>query len=619
MDIAARFPVANPFCNPPGMGEFPLVAMAPKVEAVETAYRARNAAAATAHAARAALAAGDAAASTPEERGSDAQWLRAEAAAAAGETLEAAERALRAARANALRGPSSAAFVLFPTRAAAAAAAGTLHSAYGGSWHAHPAPPPSGVLWHALQLSPTGRNLRNAGAFFAGTGLVISFMFLVAAVASLVSISASSWLPARLERVEPLLGGYVAAAVLIGGLYVAPQALQALANRGGHVSRSDADAAASLGFFWLCVVDVFAGTAALQALMTQLSDTLAADGNGFSLAQLGDAIGDSVPSAAPFFIAFALTRAGTALAAQLTRVADAPALLAGLSAATTRRADFEAWAPQPPPFVDWGPTALFMLLLGLVYAPLAPLIAPPLAAAFAGGAVVFRYQLLYVYAPTRGGGRLWMHLRDGAAQGALVAVAVLAAVLGWRRAAWQSMAMGPLFVAVLVMWRMAAADDGGEAFRVLPRDVAAAADAEHGSLSTPLPFPFPESYYPLCMFDDVALLPDLPLDDARAAKEAKAAAAAVRAERMASLEADAAADALEAAAEREPLNAASGASGYGSMAAASGVPPPPRSAGSGGAPRSLRAPSSSAGTPPESEASMSEAEAPKRRPFFSRK
>jgi pyruvate/2-oxoglutarate dehydrogenase complex dihydrolipoamide acyltransferase (E2) component len=221
--------------------------------------------------------------------------------------------------------------------------------------------------------------------------------------------------------------------------------------------------------------------------------------------------------------------------------------------------------------------------------------------------VVFRYQLLYVYAPTRGGGRLWMHLRDGASQGALVAVGVLAAVLGWRGAPVQSMALAPLFVAVFVMWRMAAADDGGEAFRVLPRDVAAAADAEHGSLSTPLPFPFPESYYPLCMFDDVALLPDLPLDDARAAKEAKAAAAAARAERLAALaalEAGAAAEAdaaAAAAAEQKPLKTGSGGSGYGSMSVPSGVPPPAP------APRSR----SSRGSPPETESSQSDVEAPR--------
>jgi len=596
--------------------------MAPKVDAVEAAYQARNAAAAAAHAARAALAVGEAAAASAEELGSDVQWRRAEAASVAGEALEAAERALRQARANALRGPSSSAFVLFPTRAAAAAAAGTLHSAYGGSWHAHPAPPPEGVLWHALQLSPLARHMRNVVVFLVGALLVVSFMFVVAAVASLVSINTASWLPTSFAAMEPLLGGYVAAAVLIAGLYVAPQALQSLAYRGGHVSRADADVAASEGFFWLCVVDVFAGTAAVTALLTQLGDTLAPDGDGFSLTQLGAAIGDSVPSAAPFFIAFALTRAGTALAAQLTRVADTPQLLAKLTSATTRRADFEAWAPKPPPFVDWGPTALFMLLLGLVYAPLAPLIAPPLAAAFAGGAVVFRYQLLYVYAPTRGGGgRLWMHLRDGAAQAALVAVAVLAAVLGWRRAAGPSMALAPLFFAIIVVWRLAAADDSGEAFRVLPRDVAAAADAEHGALSTPLPFPFPESYYPLCMFDDVALLPDLPLDDARAAKEAKAAAAAERAARLAALEAGAAAQAAAAeAAEHKPLKAASGSSGYGSMSAPSATPS--ASVASQRPPARAPPPPSSRGTsssPPESETSQSDVEAPRdvrqRRPF----
>jgi hypothetical protein len=524
----------------PGMGPFPLVAMAPVVGRVEAAWRERNAAAADAHAARAALPqhllAGGGGGGGGDEESMDgeggmvdeaAAWEAMAAATRAGAALDAAEASLRLERAAATRGPSCAAFVLFPTRAAAAAAAATLHSAHtgGGSWHACPAPHPSAVLWSSLQLRPLARFARTAATTAAGAAVVLSFLFVVAGVASLVSVaSTQAALPARIVKLAPLLSGYGAVAALLACLYGAPLALQALSAASGHVSVADADADASSAFFWLYVVDVFLGSAAIQALMRQLGGSLHR-GSGFSVASVGDAVGGSVPGAAPFFIAFALTRAGTSLAAQLTRATDAPALLARLAAARTARAERAAWAPTAPPFVDWVPSALFLLLLGLVYAPLAPLIAPPVAAAFAGGAVVFRYQLLYVYAPSRGGrGRLWLHLRDGAAQAALVAVGTLAAVLAWRRAAAPAVALVPLFAFVAAAWRAARADDGGMAFSRLPRDVAAAADAAHGPLTLPLPFPFPEAFYPACMYDDVALQPDAP----RRQEHADAYAAAVR-------------------------------------------------------------------------------------------
>jgi hypothetical protein len=560
----------------PGMGVFPLVAMAPVVERVEPAWRARNAAAADAHAARAALPphllAGGVADEEESISGVDggevdeaAAWEAMAAATRAGAALDAAEVSLRLERAAAIRAPSAAAFVLFPTRAAAAAAAATLHSASshagGGAWHASPAPHPSAVLWASLQLRPLARAARTAASTAACIAVVLSFLFVVAGIASIVSFASSqASLPPRFASLAPLMSGYGAVAALLACLYGAPLALQALCAASGHVATADADADAASAFFWLYVVDVFLGSAAIQALLRQLGGSLHR-GAGFSVASVGDAVGGSVPGAAPFFIAFALTRAGSSLAAQLTRATDAPSLLARLAGARTARSERAAWAPVAPPFVDWVPSALFLLLLGLVYAPLAPLIAPPIAMAFAGGGVVLRYQLLYVYAPSRGGrGRLWLALRDGAAHAALVAVATLAAVLAWRRAAAPAVALVPLFAFVAAAARAARADDGGAAFARLPRDVAAAADAAHGPLTLPLPFPFPEAFYPACMYDDAALQPDAP----RRQAHADAYAAAVRRSMRTG---------GGGGGERAPLP--SGGGGYGATARAPPQAPPP--------------------------------------------
>jgi len=500
---------------------FPLVVMAPPTEEVEPAWLARNRAATTAHAARAAMRRAQ-----PEAPPWTVDWkilgedTRAQAA------LAEAERSLASARARALSAQSAAAFVIFPTRIAAATAASAMllsasGASSGGRWHLVPAPPPEAVQWPALQLRPWTRAVRRALATLAAAVVVLSFLFVVAAVSSLVSLQSlqsafpSVVGPVASSRIAPLVDGYLAVAALLACLYAAPPCLKALTHAAtGHLAGGDADASAARSFLWLCFVDVFLGAAAIQALLREVSFAISAKTGatvvGLSWSDVATALGGSVPGAAPFFIVLCLARAGSSMAATLLRAADLPLIAWRLSRAHTVQAERAAWAPQPPPFVDWGPSALFILFLGLVYAPISPLICFPVAAYFALGTVVFRLQLLYVYAPSgRGANRLWLHLRDGVLDAALLALAVLAAVLALHGAVAETSALLLLLIAAALASTAARNDDNTAAFLRLPRDVAAAADAKGGALvAGALPFPLPEAFHPRCMYDDRQALPD---------------------------------------------------------------------------------------------------------------
>jgi protein arginine N-methyltransferase 3 len=81
-----------------------------------------------------------------------------------------------------------------------------------------------------------------------------------------------------------------------------------------------------------------------------------------------------------------MARAGTSMGMALLRVADAPGVLLRMAWARTVRAERAAWAPTIPPLViDWVPTSVFVLFMGLVYAPLCPLMTLPVATFFAAG------------------------------------------------------------------------------------------------------------------------------------------------------------------------------------------------------------------------------------------
>lgn len=214
-----------------------------------------------------------------------------------------------------------------------------------------------------------------------------------------------------------------------------------------------------------------------------------------------------------------LTRTGTAFALQLLRVYSLPSLAWTLPRCWTVGQERRAWAPEAPQYGDWLPTALFILALGLVYSTIAPLMLLVVAAYFAFGFIVFRYQLLYVYAATyQTNGRLWLHLFNCSIVSLVLSQVVLGSVMLLRGAGVEVLALLPIVVATLA-FHYVMEKNYSLTFRTVPRDVAEAADRAAPVLSEEgyLPFPFPEAFYPPCMYDDSALDPDrlLTPDDRR--------------------------------------------------------------------------------------------------------
>lgn len=298
-------------------------------------------------------------------------------------------------------------------------------------------------------------------------------------------------------------------------LFGAPYAFRVLAKLQGHVSCSEVEASVSLQFFWLLVIDVFFGSAVTEAVFRQLDNIM----HYFSIAEVVNAIALSVPAASQFFLGFILTRTGTAFAMQLLRVYSLPAMAWTLPRCWTVGQERKAWQPENPQYGDWLPTALFILCLGLVYSTIAPLMLIVVAVYFAFGFIVFRYQLLYVYAANyQTNGRLWLHLFNCSIISMVIAQVVLASVMLLRGALFEVVVVVPLVV-ITLSFQYIMDKNYSQTFRTVPRDVAEAADRAAPVLSEEgyLPFPFPEAFYPPCMYDDSSLDPDrlLTPDDRR--------------------------------------------------------------------------------------------------------
>lgn len=90
---------------------------------------------------------------------------------------------------------------------------------------------------------------------------------------------------------------------------------------------------------------------------------------------------------------------------------------------------------KPPSFEYWRayPEMLFPAVIGIIYAPLAPLVVAFIAALFWIASIIYKYQLLYVYTTaSETGGRLWQVAINRILAGLIIMQLIMALVVGLK-------------------------------------------------------------------------------------------------------------------------------------------------------------------------------------------
>lgn len=165
-------------------------------------------------------------------------------------------------------------------------------------------------------------------------------------------------------------------------------------------------------------------------------------------------LGTSIPKTGTFFTTFVMLRSLTLFPLQLLRIG--PLVVSTIKLKWLAITPRERKAARSPGAMDVGTTApidLLLVLVGCVYATVAPIITPFMIIFFGVGLITYKYLLFYVYMPAfEGGGQLFPVLFQRIMVACVVAQLTIIGVLGVKGGSIQAPLLIPLLVATVAFW-----------------------------------------------------------------------------------------------------------------------------------------------------------------------
>ncbi|KAM7476806.1 hypothetical protein LguiB_024049 [Lonicera macranthoides] len=290
------------------------------------------------------------------------------------------------------------AFVTFRTRWGAALAAQSQQHSNPLLWITEMAPEPRDVLWRNLSIPYKRLPLYKIGVFGAASLLTIFFAIPVTAVQGIAKFDKlKKWFPPAMAvqlipGLRSIVTGYLPSVILSLFIYTVPFAMIAMARFAGYISRSRKDIKACSMVFYFLVGNVF--------LLSLLSGSLL-DQIGKSFAHPKDIpsrLASAVTAQADFFMTYILTSGLSGFSLEILQ----PGLLIwdAIRSHTWGRGKKRRPYLYSLPYYRVVPFVSLFILIGMVYAVVAPLLLPFLIVYFLLGYVVFINQIEDVYETT---------------------------------------------------------------------------------------------------------------------------------------------------------------------------------------------------------------------------
>ncbi|MQM02484.1 hypothetical protein Taro_035249 [Colocasia esculenta] len=297
---------------------------------------------------------------------------------------------------NILKGKElPAAFVSFRCRWGAALAAQTQQHEDPLLWITEVAPDPGDVLWNNLAIPYSQLVLHKIGVFIASALLTIFFALPVTAVQGIVQFeNIKKWFPpVRAVQLIPglssVLTGYLPSFILNSFIYVVPYAMLSMANLGGCTSRSKREIKACNMVFCFLVGNVFFLSLLSGSLLDQIGESFTHPKD------FPGRLASAVSAQADFFITYILTDGLSGFSLEILQFGLLiwHFIMAHSFGQETKNKPYL----YSFPYFRVIPTVSLAILIGMVYAVIAPLLLPFLIVYFFLGYAVYVNQMQDVY------------------------------------------------------------------------------------------------------------------------------------------------------------------------------------------------------------------------------
>ncbi|PPR83114.1 hypothetical protein GOBAR_AA37600 [Gossypium barbadense] len=314
-----------------------------------------------------------------------------------------------------------AAFVSFKSRWAAAVCAQTQLSHNPTIWLTEWAPEPRDVYWRNLAIPYFDLTIRRLLMAIALFFLIFFFMIPIAFVQSLANIEG-------IEKVFSFLDAF---------------------NRNveGFSSCSSLDRRSAGKYHLFLLINVFLGSIITGTAFQQLKTFLHQPPT-----EIPKTVGESIPMKATFFITYIMVDGWAGIAAEILRLVPLVIFhLKNMFLVKTEQDREEAMDPGCLNFATYEPKIQLYFLLGLVYSAVTPVLLPFVIIFFAFSYVVFRHQVINVYAQRyESGGSFWPDVHRRLLIGLLISQLLLMGLLSTKSVEKSTIALLPL--PILTIW-----------------------------------------------------------------------------------------------------------------------------------------------------------------------
>ncbi|MEW5319517.1 MAG: hypothetical protein WDW38_010662 [Sanguina aurantia] len=275
-------------------------------------------------------------------------------------------------------------------------------------WRMDAAPEPQEVIWCNVGLRQWERSARRSTLIACFLLLLVTYVFPVSAIQGLLQLrrlDTVTWLRPILafQVVRSLLGGLLPGLALRILIAIMPFLLRLMVQRSGAVSKGNVDGQVTTLYFMFQVVTIFLASFIAGTLLNQIVQIIDHP------ATLLTVLGSGAPQTATFFLLYILFNALVMQPVLLLRIPALLVFVARYSMAATARAKHRLWAQPRFRFGAYVPNHTIILLLGLTFAVVAPIVLPCCLLYFVVAGILERYQQLYVYGARKydNGGKMW--------------------------------------------------------------------------------------------------------------------------------------------------------------------------------------------------------------------